>query len=68
MDPALALHASRPLPVSSSRRTGISLRGVFGCRTRSIGERSMACSSTSSHVKNCCSPLWLFSTVDADLV
>jgi hypothetical protein len=28
----------------------------------------MACSSTSSHLKNCCSPLCLFNAVEADLV
>ncbi|MFU8876015.1 hypothetical protein [Micromonospora sp. SL4-19] len=40
---------------------------VKGDERRSIGDRSMACSSTSSHLKNCCSLLCLFRAVDADL-
>src|SRR5262249_43968747 len=51
-----------------SRITGTSLVGVFGWRTRSIGLRSIACSSTSNHLKNCCSPLCSFNAVDADRV
>jgi len=48
--------------------TGISFCGSFGCRTRSIGDRSISPSSSISHLKNCCSPLCLFSAVDADRV
>jgi hypothetical protein len=35
--------------------TRISFCGVFGCRTRSIGNRSISSSSSISHLKNCCS-------------
>ena len=42
----LPLQASRTFLVSSSRITGISFCGVLGCRTRSIGERSISSSST----------------------
>lgn len=48
--------------------TGISFFTVLGWRTRSIGERSISSSSSISHLKNCWSPLCLFSAVDADRV
>jgi hypothetical protein len=38
--------------------------GRLGLGTRSIGERSIS-SSTTSHLKNCCRPLCLFSAVEA---
>jgi len=47
----LPRQAANSFAVSATPITGISFVGVFGCRTRSIGDRSMACSSTSSHLK-----------------
>jgi hypothetical protein len=64
----MPLHAASSLPVSSSPMTGTNLVGVFGWRTQSIGDRPIACSSTSNHLKYCCSPLCLFTAVDADRV
>nr|WP_246143406.1 hypothetical protein [Actinacidiphila oryziradicis] len=62
------MQATNTLVVSAPRITGTSFCGVLGCRTRSIGERSISSSSSISHMKNCCSPLCLFNAVDADRV
>ncbi|MGP4046999.1 hypothetical protein [Streptomyces sp. 2A115] len=48
--------------------TGTSFCGGFGCRTRSIGDRSISPSSSISHLRNRCGALCLFSAVDADRV
>ena len=64
---AFPRHESKNRFVSSSRMIGISFCGVFGCRTRSIGDRSMS-SSPIGTSKNCWSPLCLFNAVDADRV
>ncbi len=62
------LHRSRTFLVSSSLSTGMSFCGVLSWPTRSIGERSISFSSTTSHLKNCRRALCLFSAVDADRV
>lgn len=54
--------------VSSSGMTGTSFCGIFGCLTRSIGDRPISPSSSISHLKNCCNALCLFSAVGADRV
>jgi len=52
----------------SSRITGMSLRGVLGWRTRTIGERTRPSSSSTSQLKNCCTALCLFRAVAAERV
>ncbi|MEU8080719.1 hypothetical protein AB0B31_35330 [Catellatospora citrea] len=62
------LHRSRTFLVSASLSTGMSFCGVLGSPTRSLGERSISSSSTTSHLKNCCRALCVFKPVDADRV